>query len=261
MMLRPTFPALRCITYGTPGSSVDAQTAEDMKEYVTSVCLGSDIVCRLSVRSLALLREEVLDCIVRCKVSKFTVTQSIWKDHTQPQDLMHPRDYPIHNSFKASVELYKAHINEQLKREIVKVALHIPGNVLHLTRVHSPGSSATGAPSSHVDGSSSGASDACSTHIQYQAAYCTRCHPGFCCCSSTPRPLFIPVEARYVDMETIYVSPTMVWDHLPDRYVEELQALHRRFPRTLNSGSASPGPLGQMDGIRMSDRALLPNSV
>ena len=93
--------------YSTPGSCVDAQTASDMKEYVTSICLGSDIVCRLSVYSLATLREQVLDSIVRCRVNKYTVTKSIFTKSLDLSEVLYTAGEEPPSKFKADVEVYK----------------------------------------------------------------------------------------------------------------------------------------------------------
>lgn len=56
------------------------------------------------------------------------------------------------------------------------------------------------------------------------------------CCGSlqcagvcNSRSCFTPIEAHIGDMEHIPISGTMVWDHFPDRYVEELSLLNQKW--------------------------------
>ena len=109
---------LLCIMFSTPGSCVDARTANDMKEYVTSVCLGSDIVCRLSVFSLATLREQVLDSIVRCKVNKYTLTKSIFTKSLDLSEVLYNQGEEPPSKFKADVEVYKVCVYMYICRSI-----------------------------------------------------------------------------------------------------------------------------------------------
>jgi len=213
MMLRPQYPDLECVTYGTPGAVVDETTAHELKEYVTSVCLGSDIICRSNIHSLAQLREDTLDCIARAKVNKFTITRSMFADRVCLEDVLYPRGQEPASAFKASVVEYKAHIQEQLAANIGEVPLCIPGFVLHLMRTHRV-----------AEGGESGEGGCCCS-----SGGCKGEGTGLCGTGRRPHR-FTPVEAQSPgDFSVVYVSPTMMWDHLPDRYVYELQALHRRF--------------------------------
>jgi hypothetical protein len=56
-----------------------ASISLSVQNYITSVVLGSDMISRLSFFSLSKLREEVLDCIVRARVNKARVLQSIFR--------------------------------------------------------------------------------------------------------------------------------------------------------------------------------------
>ena len=59
LLLRPTYPQVTCISYGTPASVLDAVSAVECKPYVTSVVLGGDLVCHLSMLTITKLKNQV----------------------------------------------------------------------------------------------------------------------------------------------------------------------------------------------------------
>lgn len=81
-----------------------------MKNYVTSVCLGSDIICRSNVNSLAKLREDCLDCIARSKINKFTITKTIFKENIDINDILYKKGEEPNSLFKINVDKYKVFI-------------------------------------------------------------------------------------------------------------------------------------------------------
>lgn len=58
---------------------MDVRSCADCRGFVTSVTLGFDLVGRLSIKSLGLMREKVLDLMLRCKVNKMVVMQMGFK--------------------------------------------------------------------------------------------------------------------------------------------------------------------------------------
>ena len=77
------------MTYGTPGSVIDDVFAKEVKPFVTSCVLNSDLVCRLSLHSLLTIREQVLDAISRAKVSKMKIMQGMFTQ-LNVDELMYP---------------------------------------------------------------------------------------------------------------------------------------------------------------------------
>jgi hypothetical protein len=70
-------PKVVCFAYGVPGGTIDKRTSEEMTSYVTSIVLGSDAIPRTSFMSICKLRDDVLDTIVRAKVSKARIVRSL----------------------------------------------------------------------------------------------------------------------------------------------------------------------------------------
>jgi hypothetical protein len=67
-----------------PASVFDWDTTQECSEYVTSLILDTDMVSRMSVHTMSVLRENVLDCIARAKVHKLMVLQAIFQVNINP---------------------------------------------------------------------------------------------------------------------------------------------------------------------------------
>ena len=184
-LLKATYPQVRCYSFGTPGTCVDRTTAASCRDFITSVCLGSDIVCRLSIRSFSLLREEILDAVSRAKVNKIKIIQSLFRDSDVDELLM--KTAPD-SEFKRVMLEY----NEKMLAEVARlnpVPLYIPGKIIHFVKLRKVG----------------------------------RCFGK--------KSVFAPQYTQPEEFEEIHVSPTMAWDHLLDRYVEEIDHVLEQWVR------------------------------
>jgi len=190
LLLRDKYPNLKCIGYGMPGSVVDRVTAKKCDAFVTAVSLGHDLVTRLNVKNLASLREKVLDNLCRAKVNKTMIMQTLFKDYEKEDFMYNENEMPervLSCAFRTNVENYKQSVLVTQKAK-VEVDLVIPGKIIQLIRKEK--------------GKGSCCSCACS-----------------CLCSKE----FVPHFAARSAFEEIIVSPTMLTDHFPDRYYNELR--------------------------------------
>ena len=96
--------------------------------------------------------------------------------------------------------------------------LYIPGHIIHLLRTHN----------AYTTSNTSGNNSTNSVVVDEESES-TRSNYSQGCCTRPLSNIFIPIEAHCKDMGSIYISPTMVWDHLPDRYVNELLVLRNQF--------------------------------
>ena len=71
LMLHRSYPALRALCFEPPGCTMTKKAAT--KDYIVSYVQSSDIVPRLSLRSLENLRDDVLEMIARVRVPKYQV--------------------------------------------------------------------------------------------------------------------------------------------------------------------------------------------
>eukprot|EP00602_Paraphysomonas_sp_CaronLab_P003137 CAMPEP_0185038922 /NCGR_PEP_ID=MMETSP1103-20130426/35176_1 /TAXON_ID=36769 /ORGANISM="Paraphysomonas bandaiensis, Strain Caron Lab Isolate" /LENGTH=848 /DNA_ID=CAMNT_0027577587 /DNA_START=193 /DNA_END=2739 /DNA_ORIENTATION=- len=188
MLLKNEFPTVRVFGYGTPGSVFDAKTSHDISKYMTSCILGHDLVASLSISSLAVMREQVLDAIVRCRVNKMVIMQTMmFKDHIDSLDeLMYPPGEEPTSHFSIMVEQYKKHMRKRLA-SVVKERLTHPGRIIHLRKIGKEVKRYGPLPVKHR--------------------------------------IFAPFIASRRYFDEILISSSMVMDHLPDRYVNQLDKL------------------------------------
>jgi sn1-specific diacylglycerol lipase len=73
LMLRAEYPSLRVWAFSPPGGLLSEALAEAAGEWCTSVVLGNDFICRLSMPNLERLRDEMMSCACRAKQPKFTI--------------------------------------------------------------------------------------------------------------------------------------------------------------------------------------------
>jgi sn1-specific diacylglycerol lipase len=190
LLMKRDYPTLHCFGYGAPGSTMDDETAHEAKSYATSVVLGDDMVGSLSFHSLSVLREEVLDSIVRSRCSKMSILQmTMFKECSEElvDELLYAPGQEPTSAFRTMFLKYKAHMKRQ-RSTFLPCPLFIPGKVVHLRQI-----------GKEKDRSS--------------------------LIGSVGR-VFVPViEPHRSFFEEIKVSATMITDHLPDLYCSELNAM------------------------------------
>jgi len=133
LLLHRQYPRLRCYAYGTPASVFDSRTSVDCSSFVTTVVLGSDMISRLNVHSLAKLREEVLDSIGRCKVNKMIIMQAIFRDF-DVRNFMYEKGEEPASEFKNNVIRFTDQVNKRLADTVSVVKLQLPGRIIHLEK-------------------------------------------------------------------------------------------------------------------------------
>lgn len=204
LLLRPQYPTLRCYGYGTPGSLADEKLSKASAAWMTSVVLDDDLISRLGVGSLNHLRDQVLDCIVRARVNKTQIMQTLFRTMDVGEFLYEPEAVPP-SKFKESVDAFRRMMKQRNATELdasdggtIGENLTIPGAIIHLVR---PGGSSDIALSSR---NGSGATSA---------------QAGGCC---SPRKPYFPREVAHEAFAELIISGNMAIDHFPDRYVDEL---------------------------------------
>ena len=185
LFLSSKYPGNVCIGYGMPGAVCDETTALELSQRVTSVVNGKDLIARLNPHSLSTLRKEVLDCIARCKVGKFDVISSFlnWRD-SSPRSLEQCYESVLYPRGCAPESEFKATMDSFIRETDQSIdsqaPLYLPGaKVVHFIK----------------DTDDKKATQSFQTR-KYLAV-------------STTREAFLD----------ILVSPTMLIDHMPDRYL------------------------------------------
>jgi hypothetical protein len=70
LMLRPSFPSLKCYAFEPPGCIFDDRLAGECDEFITCIVRHDDVVPRITQPNLETLRDEFFDVLARIKVPK-----------------------------------------------------------------------------------------------------------------------------------------------------------------------------------------------
>jgi len=107
ILLRPQYPSLKCITFGTPGTMLDVRSANACKDFIVSVANAADLVCRASFKNAFKLREMIIDCLCRSKANKREIFMSAWDKNVDVYKLMARPDEPLPpNEFRDLMRVY-----------------------------------------------------------------------------------------------------------------------------------------------------------
>lgn len=223
LMLRQTYPNLRCIAYSPPGGLLTHDLATSCSEFVNTFILDSDIVPRLSLDNMERLRDEVLHLIPRVKLSKYDIAKRIfWHglcgevelgdlDYLiqQNDDMLYPPDYVLDSEFMRQLQRFDSmqqgrRSNRGVSRSI---ALFPPGRIVHLSKT--------------------GQSKACVHGI----LACISCG------ASNAGSEYTPIRKENDDFNEIEISPTLWTDHFPNRVCIEIERVAERFGIDTSLGS------------------------
>ena len=222
LMLRGTYPTLRCICYSPPGGLLTWELAKQCSTFVNSFILDSDIVPRLSVNNVEYLRDEVLRLIARVKLSKYDIVRRIFwhglfgsgDDNVDDadggnanysvqmtEDMLHPPDCVPESDFSRQLHRFELMQSERRSsRGLARsVSLYPPGRITHLIKI------------SQIKG------------IRYQVNGCVTCG------ASNAGSEYTPVLKENDDFNEIEISPTMWTDHFPNRVCFELEKVAKSF--------------------------------
>jgi sn1-specific diacylglycerol lipase len=224
--MKQQFPNLRVVAISPPGGFISWRMATECKDFVTSFVLDSDLVPRLSHHSMEQLRDEVLEMISRIKVPKMQVVRTFvvngilrsHKETTDPEKLAHDNakilhskeNIPTDTEFYRQMEKFKAIQQERKDKrgEYRNISLFPPGNMIHLVKI-----------------------DERRSCLQTIAKCVT-------CCTSNAGYQYTPVYVNNDDFDEITITPTMGFDHFPNRVCLELERVAEAFGIDTSLGSS-----------------------
>ncbi len=213
LMLRNTFPNLRCTCYSPPGGFITWRLAKECSDFVNSFVLDSDLVPRLSLNNMERLRDEVLHLLARVKLSKYDIAKRIVSLSgevelgdldfllQENEDMLYPQDDIPDSEFLRQLQRFQSIQQERRSRRGVSrsIDLYPPGRIVHLVK--------TGQSKNCLHG----------------VAGCISCglsNVGF---------EYTPIRKENDDFNEIEISPTLWTDHFPNRVCMEIEKVAKSF--------------------------------
>ena len=224
-VLRSQFRNLRVVTISCP-ATLSWKLANECKDFVTTFVLDSDLVPRLTVQTMEQLRDEVLEMLCRIKVPKIQVVRTFilnsifrsQKETTDPEKLAHDNAQILHNKeniptdteFYRQVQKFKAIQKErkQKRGDYRNICLFPPGKMVHLVKI--------------------GERSTC----RHKLLKCLTC------CTTNSGYRYAPVYVNNDDFDEITITPTMGFDHFPNRVCLELERVAKAFGIDTSLGSS-----------------------
>lgn len=201
LMLRNQYPKVACLCYAPPGGLFNKELAIRCKDFITSYVLSTDLVPRISARTVTLLRDEVLRAIARIKVPKrqlVEVHRSQKKINELPcgiSDLLYDGDKVPDSEFKRQLDRFnKLQEDRYVNRaEDTKIPLYPPGRFVHLVKTKSKDEGRV-----LLQG----------RFMMSDVFNCVTCD------RFAPQDQFAPRWADMEDFDSIVVASTLVSDHM-----------------------------------------------
>ncbi|NXA52225.1 DGLB lipase, partial [Nothocercus julius] len=198
IMLRNSFPTLKCYAFSPPGGLLSKSLADYTKRFIVSVIVGKDLVARLSMPNMEDLKRRIVRIVANCNRPKYQILlRGCWyevfggdpdnfpteldgrnqDDLTQP--LLAEESLMVHRSPSYNALEDESHLNSPPRYP----HLYLPGKIIHV-----------------VEESSS--KRLCSSDIKYTASW-----------------------SKETVFSSILISPKMITDHMPDVVLKALNSL------------------------------------
>ncbi|KAM6121957.1 diacylglycerol lipase-beta isoform 2-T2 [Phoenicopterus ruber ruber] len=198
VMLRNSFPTLRCYAFSPPGGLLSKSLADYTKHFIVSVIVGKDLVARLSMPNMEDLKRRIVRIVANCNRPKYQILlRGCWYEvfggdpdnfpteldgrsqDALTQPLLAEESLMVHRSPSYNAVEDESHLNSPPQYP----HLYLPGKIIHI-----------------VEESSS--RRLCSSDIKYTARW-----------------------SNETVFSSILISPKMITDHMPDVVLKALNSL------------------------------------
>ena len=136
--LRASFPDVRVWGIEPPGGLMSAELAKACGEWTVSSIHNNDLIARLSGPCLLKLRQDLVDALTRCKVSKFSLLARVTlgaKDLEESDVLLPPGGQGADEASALRTAFLEFHNRQVTERPLMAAQLYPPGRLLHLRRL------------------------------------------------------------------------------------------------------------------------------
>uniref|UniRef100_A0A8C3CW80 Diacylglycerol lipase-beta n=1 Tax=Cairina moschata TaxID=8855 RepID=A0A8C3CW80_CAIMO len=198
IMLRNSFPTLKCYAFSPPGGLLSKTLADYTKHFIVSVILGKDLVARLSMPNMEDLKRRIVRIVANCNRPKYQILlRGCWYEvfggdpdnfpteldgrnqDALTQPLLAEESLMVHRSpsYNALDGESRLHSPPQYPH------LYLPGKIIHIVEECS-------------------SKRLCSSDIKYTASW-----------------------SNETVFSSILISPKMITDHMPDVVLNALNSL------------------------------------
>jgi len=141
ILLKPTYPHLKCYGIAMPGSVLSENLALATRDFIYSYVVDVDMIGRASIRSLEHLRDRIIDALDKCNRNKFRIlTRTLVKALTKRQQAFHSISSRTQTSINDTLLPLATAINidssvSQIvitNRSTEREHLVMPGTIIHL---------------------------------------------------------------------------------------------------------------------------------
>jgi len=139
LFLREKFPDLKAIAIEPPGGLLSLELAKETEAFCTSCVHGIDAIARLSGPALLKLRSEVINALVRCKLSKTQLITKLAMSRTElvEADVFNSENDELPSEATALRRSFTLFAERQiLDNPNIAFPLYPPGEILHLRKVN-----------------------------------------------------------------------------------------------------------------------------
>ncbi|XP_048240111.1 diacylglycerol lipase-alpha-like isoform X13 [Haliotis rufescens] len=129
ILLQPEFPTLHCYAFSPPGGLISISCVEETKSYITSVVVGKDVVPRIGLPQMELLRTDIINMIKKSNDPKWQIISKgvfcCCGDYTGKKGSQVDLDRNV-----------TAHPSDSQIGLSAHVPLFPPGKIIHIVRSH-----------------------------------------------------------------------------------------------------------------------------
>ncbi|NXU66412.1 DGLB lipase, partial [Horornis vulcanius] len=207
IMLRNSFPTLRCYAFSPPGGLLSKSLADYTKHFIVSVIVGKDLVARLSMPNMEDLKRRIVRIVANCNRPKYQILlRGCWYEvfggdpddfpteldgrnqDALSQPLLAEESLMVHRSpsYNALEEEPRLNSPPQYPH------LYLPGKIIHIVEECS-------------------SRRLCSSDIKYTARW-----------------------SNETVFSSILISPKMITDHMPDVVLKALNSLSQEHGSCLS---------------------------
>ncbi|NXC84580.1 DGLB lipase, partial [Cercotrichas coryphoeus] len=207
IMLRNSFPTLRCYAFSPPGGLLSKSLADYTKHFIVSVIVGKDLVARLSMPNMEDLKRRIVRIVANCNRPKYQILlRGCWYEvfggdpddfpteldgrnqDALTQPLLAEESLMVHRSPSYNALEEEPHLNSPPQYP----HLYLPGKIIHIVEECS-------------------SRRLCSSDIKYTARW-----------------------SNETVFSSILISPKMITDHMPDVVLKALNSLSQEHGSCLS---------------------------